>query len=554
MGARKKKGCRYNIFILNGIIHEVLRSSKNKPVLLQVYDYSQMFDSINLKEAISDMYDVGVKDDNLSLLYEANSEIFMAVKTQNGLTDRQLLTDIVLQGDTFGSLLASVQVDAIGKDCVEAGLGYSYKNKLTTGFLGLVDDIVTVTEAGFKAQEMNAFINVKTAEKGLQFGIKKCKSLLVGKNTENVINNKLMVDSWESKYETDGDKFNLVENHIGLEEIGQTDEQTYLGFVISNKGNNMANIKQVKGKSIGIIRKIIHRLESSNLKKYYFESATILLNTMLRPSILYACEAYYDLKETEIRQLERIEESFMRQILKTGAKCPLSQLYLELGQAPARFHIQRTRLLFLHDILQQSESSLIRNFFNLQTEQPSKGDWASSCRKDLTELEICLSFEEVKNLSKQKFSKILNDKIKTAALSYLTRKQNIKGGDISYSKLEISEYLSPFASNLSITDKRNIFAIRNMMTDIPANFSKLSQNMKCICGSLETMEHLYYCEILGSDKTETEYKKIYNGNIHEQIKVFRIFENKLETRNKLKDSSPCDPACDLLISVGNSFG
>ena len=25
MGARKKKGCRYNIFILNGIIHEVLK-------------------------------------------------------------------------------------------------------------------------------------------------------------------------------------------------------------------------------------------------------------------------------------------------------------------------------------------------------------------------------------------------------------------------------------------------------------------------------------------------------------------------------------------------
>ena len=97
MGGRKKKGCRYNIFILNGIIHEVLRSTKHKPVLLQVYDYSQMFDSIDLKEAISDMFDVGVKDDHLSLLYEANSEIYMAVKTQNGLTHRQTLKDIVLQ-------------------------------------------------------------------------------------------------------------------------------------------------------------------------------------------------------------------------------------------------------------------------------------------------------------------------------------------------------------------------------------------------------------------------------------------------------------------------
>ena len=152
---------------------------------------------------------------------------------------------------------------------------------------------------------------------------------------------------------------------------------------------------------------------------------------MLSPSILYACEAYYDWKETEIRQLERIEESFMRQILKTGAKCPISQLYLELGQVPARFQIKRTRLLFLHDMLQQIETSLIRKFFNLQSEQPSRNVWDSSRSKDLIELEICLSFEEIKILSKQKFSKILNDKIKNAALSYLTRKQNIKEGDIS---------------------------------------------------------------------------------------------------------------------------
>ena len=116
------------------------------------------------------------------------------------------------------------------------------------------------------------------------------------------------------------------------------------------------------------------------------------------------------------------------------------------------------------------------------------------------------------------------------------------------------EYLSPLASDLSITDKRNIFKVRNMMTDIPANYSKLNQDMKCICGKLETMEHLYYCEILGSEETETEYKKIYNGNICEQIEIFRIFESKLETRNKFKKSSPCDPDCDLLISVEDSYG
>ena len=104
-----------------------------------------MFDSIDLQEALSDLYDAGVTDDTLPLLYQANAEVYMSVKTPAGLTDRQTIRNIVLQWDTWGSLLASVQVDRIG-------------------FLGLVDDIVGITEAGYKAQQLNTFINQKTAE------------------------------------------------------------------------------------------------------------------------------------------------------------------------------------------------------------------------------------------------------------------------------------------------------------------------------------------------------------------------------------------------------
>ena len=138
MGGRKNNGCRNNIFILNGIIHDVLKSNKMQPVQLQIYDYQQMFDALDLKQALSDLYDVGVNDDNLGLLYQANQEIQMAVKTQSGLTERQTVRDIVLQGDTWGSIMASVQVDSIGKECVAEGHGYLYKDKLPVPFLGLV--------------------------------------------------------------------------------------------------------------------------------------------------------------------------------------------------------------------------------------------------------------------------------------------------------------------------------------------------------------------------------------------------------------------------------
>ena len=62
MGGRKGKRRRNNIFLINGLIHEVLKSKRMKPIVLQIYDYSQMFASINLKQAICDIYEYCLDD------------------------------------------------------------------------------------------------------------------------------------------------------------------------------------------------------------------------------------------------------------------------------------------------------------------------------------------------------------------------------------------------------------------------------------------------------------------------------------------------------------
>ena len=60
--------------------------------------------------------------------------------------------------------------------------------------------MIGITEAGFKATQMNTLINVKTAEKRLQFGPTKCKTMLIGKDTTNVLNSELFVDSWKVEH------------------------------------------------------------------------------------------------------------------------------------------------------------------------------------------------------------------------------------------------------------------------------------------------------------------------------------------------------------------
>ena len=180
----------------------------------------------------------------------------------------------------------------------------------------------------------------------------------------------------------------------------------------------MANIRAIRNRSNGTIRKIFNKLNGLNLQKYYFECGMIFMNVMLRTSILYACETYYHLKENEIRQLERIEENYMRQLLRTKKSCPIMQLYLELGQVPARFDIIKLRLYFLKYILQQAPESSVAKMYQLQLENPKRGDWASTAKKNLQDLNINLSNEEIRNMSKSTYIKLVRNKCRESAFKY----------------------------------------------------------------------------------------------------------------------------------------
>ena len=537
-GARKGKSSKNNIFIVNGIIHDIMKSRNMKPVTLQIYDYAQMFDSIDLGQAISDIYDTGLKDDNLILINEANKNIEMAIKTNNGLTDRQTLTDIVLQGDTWGSMLASVQVETIGKECQERGYGYKYKDSLKISMLGMVDDLIGITEAGYQAKQMNMFINTKTAEKTLQFGPSKCKTMFVGKASSTVLNSDLYVDSWTVSYQDNretGD-LELLEVYNGPVIMEKTTSQKYLGFVLSCTGDNMVNIGHMKSKSVGIIRQIFNRLENLNLQKYYFECAIILMNCMLRSSILYAAETYYDLTEKQLRELERIEEGFLRKLLKTSKSCPIVILYLSVGIIPARFQIMKMRLMFLKDILNENEQSMIRKFYELQLQKPTKGDWASTCAENIKQLKINLSTEEMRQMKRNQFKNILKTKINELAFTYLIQKRGIKGKEVKYSSLRMADYLAPNSSGLTILEKQEMFAVINRMTNISYNFPQNKKIDICPCGQEETMVHIYYCKQLNIKEEILSYEKIFNGNIGEQVVIFRRFTENMKKRENLMSS------------------
>ena len=55
IGAQRNKSCRNHIWLINGINHEQNSSKKNAQLVMQSFDFTQMFDSMSLSITISDM-------------------------------------------------------------------------------------------------------------------------------------------------------------------------------------------------------------------------------------------------------------------------------------------------------------------------------------------------------------------------------------------------------------------------------------------------------------------------------------------------------------------
>ena len=76
---------RDNIFIMNAIFNSI-NNGKEQAVDCQLYDVDKCFYSMWLHEAINDLYESSVNNDNLPLLFQENSKAMIAVKSSHGLS------------------------------------------------------------------------------------------------------------------------------------------------------------------------------------------------------------------------------------------------------------------------------------------------------------------------------------------------------------------------------------------------------------------------------------------------------------------------------------
>ena len=310
VGARKGRNIRDNIFVVNAIVNSVIKG-KEEPIDAQLFDVEKCFDALWMEECINDLYEAGLDNDKLNLLYIENQNAQVAVKTPKGVSKRIDIRNIVMQGSVWGSLFCTTTMDKLGAQAYEdESLLYMYKGTVAVPPICMVDDILCIQKCT-NSVKSNSVINAFIELKKLTLSKKKCKSIHIGKQIRECADLKVHNQRMEN-----------------------SDSEKYLGDFIEKSGKLKATIADRVAKGYDIVSEIQAIINEVPLGQYKLEIGLKLRQAMLINGMLYNSEAWHAITNDDITALQKVDEIFLRFLLNSQSKAPQEVLHLESGAIP----------------------------------------------------------------------------------------------------------------------------------------------------------------------------------------------------------------------------
>ena len=471
----------------------------------------------------NDIYNAGLNDAQFVLVANSNSSCQVAVKTPWGsLTRRETMKDIEMQRGVLTPIKCSVQIDTLGKEMLEntecSKSMFKYKDCVSIPVLGMIDDLLSVTECGPDSVKVNAYVQSKTDTKKLKLGVNKCFKIHIGK-----------------------DESSCPSLKIQDQEMKSSNREKYLGDIISSSAKIDENIQMRRDKGIGIANQILSCLKEVAFGVFIFEMAMLFRTSQLANGILYNTEAMFDIKDKHVNLLEESDKYLMRNLFDSEMGTPVESFYIETSSIPFRFIVQGRRIMFYWTMLRKKESELAKQVFSAQQEFPEKNDWVSQVSEDLLDFEIFQTESEIKKMSKYKIKKLITSKMKQNSQAYLTELQ-MKHSKTKHLKQGsgMKEYLT--TDELKLKEKQLLFKLRVGMTPNKTNFSnKYKDDLSCtLCKNIsseESLLHLLQCSFLtghpdlATDISTAKVSDIF-GTISQQQKAVKIWMKIFKIYNK----------------------
>ena len=525
VGARKERNIRDNIFVINAIMNSI-RKGDAEAVDFQVYNVEKCFDTLWLHEIINCLFEAGLQNDKLPLLFLENNTAQVAVKTSGGISKRVNIHNIIMQGSVWGSICCVVLMDKLGQLAYDnPDLLYYYKGLVATPPLQMVDDILGIQNCSRKSKRLNGAINTFIELEKLTLSKKKCHNVHVGKNEKDCPDFK-----------------------VHGEAMTNSKQETYLGDKIDKSGLLKPTILARIGKGFGAVSSILAIVNELPLAHWRIEAGLKLREAMFLNGTLFNSEAWHGISNADVEMLEKVDEALLRGLLGAHAKVPLEALFLETGTVPIRFILKTRRLCYLKTILKRDSEELIREVYDAQKADPIEGDFFQLVEMDASEISLNMSEDEIIMMKEDKYKVIVKKKVRQAAFNYLKqlKVKHSKMDNLVYEKLEMSKYL-----NSPMFDFHNIqmlFAIRTRtVRTIKTDFSGMYPDVDCPmgCGQTDTLPNILTCPVLqvhmmtdSLTNDAVKYEDVFSTDIKKQKQVTELFRQLLEIRGKKLNCQP----------------
>ena len=362
----------------------------------------------------------------------------------------------------------------------------------------------------------------------------------VGKSDEHCP--KLTIDSWKVKNvrSIKTSQYEICDEVGDTVEIKDSEHERYLGDEILATGRNDVNIAKRKEKGYKIINQIKTLLQNGFYGRYYFKVAVLLRSSLFLNSVLLNSEAWNNVSKKDVHELTIIDNAMVRSIWGCPAYTSVPMMFLELGIIPLKVILMQRRMMYLHYILQQKEESLLAQCFQAQVKEQLKGDHIMQIQDDLKSLNIQLTFTQIKQMTKEAFSKMLKEKIKAYAFKILMYEKSCqrKCGNVEYENLEIQEYLSH--DSLTMQQKKLLFQLRSSSCPVFMNITFLVGERLCPCcfQDYDTCGHQLLCKVINANtnmiaKGLISIEDIFSKDVDKQAQVTIMFEQSWKRRKIL---------------------
>ena len=296
---------------------------------------------------------------------------------------------------------------------------YNYNGGCYVPSLGFIDDTFAASRCGAQSVQMNALMNTFIEGKKLYFNTKKCYLIHIGPLKEECCPLR-------------------VHNSV----MKETTSEKYLGDIVSNTGN-CENIAERGKMGRKCISDILSMLKEIGIGGHFHRIALILRDAMLKNKLLLNSGVWHAVTQKHVNSLEDVDKSYLRIILKSHPKVAIECLFFEVGKKPLKYEVMRNRLMYLWKLLHVDEKELIYRIYESQKNSPNSGDWIKLVNEDKAVLGIEISDADIRNLSKNKFQKYIENKIEKYALLQLNvlKAKHQKSHYLDSSSFKPAQYL-----------------------------------------------------------------------------------------------------------------